>query len=108
MLKEKEIKYKTEQFFVNRKLEKREVIKVKLFNTEGQLQLQIINETQVALIEKQNEVKARMNELLAKCRHLVGSFKHSSELKRILNQVNYLFYKKIFFSFSTELLISKC
>jgi hypothetical protein len=56
------------------------------FNCEGELSKKTINSTEKKQIEIINVVKEKINSLIEKCRHLVGSFRHSEVLKRKLKQ----------------------
>ena len=59
---------------------------VKKFNDEGELKTTKISHEEKKKIERANEVKLFYSKLIAKCRHLVGSFRHSSILTSKLKE----------------------
>lgn len=69
---------------------------VKAFNEEGELKNQQISSTEAKRIETVNEHKNLFNFLVAKCRKLVGSFRHSESLNRKLKE------KQIAFNYETR------
>lgn len=56
------------------------------FNSEGDLVRKHIDQAEKKQIELKNNHKHRVNTLIEKSRHLVGSFKHSDHLKRKLKE----------------------
>lgn len=47
---------------------------------------QVYDLNELILIKSMNDVKSRLEKLVSRCRHLVGSFKHSEELRRELSK----------------------
>jgi hypothetical protein len=78
IIKEKKIKYKKGKYYIMK------------YNEDGALRKTEITLAEVDEIVKTNEIKERINSLIAKCRHLVGSFNSSEKLTRSLkkNKVN--------------------
>ena len=52
------------------------------YNNQGELRKRVINGDEKIKIEQINEIKENTSNLLTKCRHLVGTFKHSEPLTR--------------------------
>jgi hypothetical protein len=74
IIKEKKIKYKKGKYYIMK------------YNEDGALRKTEITLAEVDEIEKTNEIKERINSLIAKCRHLVGSFNSSEKLTRSLKK----------------------
>ena len=60
---------------------KADVYSVKEFNDEGKLQKTVIDLATYDSIQETNRVKTELNQLIQKCRHLVGSFHHNDLLQ---------------------------
>ena len=67
---------------------------VKKFDELGKLKLFEIQKKEASAILKENRIRAEIKKTLASCRHVVGSFKHSSSLQNDLkNEQMRLNYK---------------
>lgn len=67
-------------------IEKNQHFYIFAYNDEGLLRKKEITEEEKNEIESLNEVKSKISKLIKKCRHLVGSFKHSDNLNRRLKE----------------------
>jgi len=54
-----------------------------------------ISESRKAEIEHLNYLKKTINDLLVKCKHLVGSFRHSEGLLRILREKQQKYHDEV-------------
>ena len=80
LFKEKKIKT------VKNNINNHEQIFVKTFNAEGKFSQMEISKTEATIIEDSNNIKLILGDLISKCRHLVGSFRHSGNLKNKLQE----------------------
>ena len=67
-----------------------ELFYVKEFNEEGRLLEKEIDLASVREIEVMNKIKGDLNAIIKKCKHLVGSFRHSDILMNKLRKVQYM------------------
>ena len=59
---------------------------IKDFNNQGELRKKETTEDEKLEINESNVVKKKINDIIDKCRKMVGSFKHSEQLTRRLNE----------------------
>ena len=66
-------------------------------NLNGDFRKTFVDETRKNKIKNLNEIKTNLNAILTKCKHLVGSFRHSEGLLRRLRekQIEYHYEVKI-------------
>ena len=64
------------------------IYKIKNYNKDGLMRESVsINQDQKEEIMKMNKIKKSLNDLISRCRHLVGSFRHGDQLNVKLKEI---------------------